>query len=671
MDTKWRKFSRSRGFKGLLALIIIGAAAAIGAITGYIPASKYLVQGYAWDVLVYSDYGHSDTYGRKIIQSAYKVIDYMDAGKLNELSGCEYYICVEYNGSVLFSNDVEREYLYEIDSSGISSVHGDLPRYCHLFGYGQLDNGEVIYVGISEQDYRSEEANWNISRRNMLIILFTSIGLLAISIIAAIILGRLISETPEGETVWTRFWGLPFELSAGLLTALICLASMGLSQSYDSSLYTDFGFTFTFEKIWYMVWWGLAAAGIAAVALYFVLSISARLKNHRLPNGFLTYVIISLLWRGIRAVCRFCKELFTGELFTADRASRKLLIIDIVFLACSLILGILMLFLTNSVVGLWLCVILWLAILGLFIFGRYKLLSDEAKLEQQIRELSRGNYSYHPQLSRNSAYTISSDILSRISEKYRQGIEESVKAERMKIELVTNVSHDLKTPLTSIISYVDLLSKEQLPPQAAEYVEILQKKSERLKNIVSDVFELAKTTSGEIAVEHERIDLTRLSNQTLAEMEDKITSTGFVIKTDICEPPVEVISDGKRLYRVIQNLMDNALKYSLAGTRIYYTLQKTDSGQAVITIKNIAGYEMDFTKEEILERFARGDKSRTTEGSGLGLSISQGFTIACGGEFDIDIDGDMFKVKLVFPIAQPVEEPKTDDLKPQTVTADE
>ena len=520
-------------------------------------------------------------------------------------------------------------------------------------------------------DYRSEEENWNISRNNMLIILFSSIGLLAVSIAAAVILGRIISETPDGEKVWTRFFGLPFELSAGLWTVLIFLAAMGLFQSYSLSLNTDFGFSFTFGKVWYMIWWGFTAAGIAAVALYLVLSIAARAKNHRLANGFLIYVIIRLIWRGIRAVCRFCKELFTGELFSADRASRKLLLIDIVFLASSLILGKLMFFLTNSVVGLWLCVILWLLILGLFICGRYKLLSDEAKLEQQIRELSRGNYSYRPQLSKNSAYTISSDILSRISEKYRQGIEESVKAERMKIELVTNVSHDLKTPLTSIISYADLLSKEQLPPQAAEYVEILQKKSERLKNIVSDVFELAKTTSGEITVEHKRIDLTRLSNQTLAEMEDKITAAGFVIKTDICEPPVEVISDGKRLYRVIQNLMDNALKYSLAGTRIYYTLQKTDNGQAVITIKNISAYEMNFTKEEILERFARGDKSRTTEGSGLGLSIAQGFTIACGGEFDIDIDGDMFKVKLLFPTAPPAEEVKADDIKSQTVTEDE
>ena len=137
-----------------------------------------------------------------------------------------------------------------------------------------------------------------------------------------------------------------------------------------------------------------------------------------------------------------------------------------------------------------------------------------------------------------------------------------------------------------------------------------------------------------------------------------ISSSGLDIKVNICEPPVIVVSDGKRLYRVIQNLLDNALKYSLRGTRIYYTLEKRGDN-AFITIKNIASYEMTFTKEEILERFTRADKARSTEGTGLGLSIAQGFTLACGGSFDIEIDGDMFKVVLGFPMKS--DEPVTGD----------
>ena len=177
---------------------------------------------------------------------------------------------------------------------------------------------------------------------------------------------------------------------------------------------------------------------------------------------------------------------------------------------------------------------------------------------------------------------------------------------------------------------------------------ILKNKSARLKSIISDVFELAKTTSGEIAVEHEKIDLSKLCYQTLGEMEDRIAKSELEVRRNIAEPPVTIISDGKRIYRILQNLLDNALKYSLKGTRIYFSLEKDDK-QAVITIKNIASYEMTFTKEEILERFTRGDKARSTEGSGLGLSIAQGFTIACGA-FDIDLDGDMFKTIITFPL---------------------
>ncbi len=239
--------------------------------------------------------------------------------------------------------------------------------------------------------------------------------------------------------------------------------------------------------------------------------------------------------------------------------------------------------------------------------------------------------------------------LGSISSGYMKSVEERVKSERMKIELVTNVSHDLKTPLTSIISYVDLLGKvEDLPPEAKDYVAILAKKSDRLKNIVTDVFELAKTTSGEIQVEHEKIELNKLIIQTVADMGDSIEKSGLTVKTSVLDEPVCIISDGKKLYRVIQNLIDNALKYSLKGTRIFISLT-TDDYYAVIRVINTAGYEMQFTKEEILERFARGDKARTTEGSGLGLSIAQGMTSACGGIFDIEIDGDQFKAVMKFP----------------------
>ncbi len=235
-----------------------------------------------------------------------------------------------------------------------------------------------------------------------------------------------------------------------------------------------------------------------------------------------------------------------------------------------------------------------------------------------------------------------------INKGFNDSLEEQMKSERMKVALITNVSHDLKTPLTSIISYVDLLSKEEnLSDSARDYVKILSEKSTRLKNMVSDLFDLSKSASGNMPVDIENIDLKKLIEQTLADMEDKVEKSELVMRVKLPDKPVNVFADGKKLYRVLQNVIDNALKYSYQGTRVYIELVEV-GGTAEVTIKNTAGYEMDFTVEEILQRFSRGDTSRTTEGSGLGLSIAESFTNVCGGDFKIDIDGDLFKVVIRF-----------------------
>lgn len=231
---------------------------------------------------------------------------------------------------------------------------------------------------------------------------------------------------------------------------------------------------------------------------------------------------------------------------------------------------------------------------------------------------------------------------------FNESVEEQMKAERMKIQLVTNVSHDLKTPLTSIISYADLLSKDEtLNETSRDYVNILIDKSNRLKNIVADLFDLAKSTSGDIQLELEAIDLKKLIEQTLADMGDEIEKSSLQFKVKLPESPVIVMADGKKMYRVFQNLIDNAIKYAMQGTRVFIDLEKNDQN-AFVSVKNTAGYEMDFTADEILQRFSRGDASRSTEGNGLGLSIAESFTQVCGGRFLLNVDGDLFKVTLQF-----------------------
>ena len=252
-----------------------------------------------------------------------------------------------------------------------------------------------------------------------------------------------------------------------------------------------------------------------------------------------------------------------------------------------------------------------------------------------------------------------SEKLNSVQDKVRESVEQQIQSERLKIELVTNVSHDLKTPLTSIISYIDLLKKMDLDDEASSYVKILDKKAQKLKGIVSDVFSIAKATSG-VDVNLTKLDFVMLLNQCIADAEDKIADSGKIVKININADSAMVMGDGDKLYRVFQNIVDNALNYSMDGTRIFLDVYKK-ADRIVFAEKNISATPINFTEEEILERFVRGDKSRTDGGSGLGLSISKSFTEACGGIFNIEIDGDMFKAIVEMPIIQEDTAEKTDD----------
>ena len=238
--------------------------------------------------------------------------------------------------------------------------------------------------------------------------------------------------------------------------------------------------------------------------------------------------------------------------------------------------------------------------------------------------------------------------LNNISDGIRSAVDRQVQSERMKVELVTNVSHDLKTPLTSIISYIDLLWAEDMSPAAKDYVKVISEKSERLKLMVADLFDLAKAAS-RTDLNNENLDSVILTKKVIGDMADRIESSGRELRTDIQAQTAPVMAEGKKLYRVFQNLIDNALKYSMEGTRIYVTLRNS-GGYTDISVKNISAEEMNFTPEEITERFTRGDKARSTEGNGLGLAIAKSFTEACGGTFDIIIDGDMFTANVRLPI---------------------
>lgn len=236
--------------------------------------------------------------------------------------------------------------------------------------------------------------------------------------------------------------------------------------------------------------------------------------------------------------------------------------------------------------------------------------------------------------------------LNSIGEGMQKAIQNELKSERMKAELITNVSHDIKTPLTSIINYVDLLSKEEDPTKQSEYIEVIQRQSQRLKKLTEDVVEASKATSGNITVNIETVSVNEILEQALAEYKDRMDEKQLEVIESIPEYQVIAKADGRLLWRVLRNLFSNVSKYSKNDTRVYIDV-KDSSDSISIEIKNTSLEQLNITEEELMQRFVRGDASRHTEGSGLGLSIVQSLIELMNGEFKIHIDGDLFKSTIV------------------------
>ena len=231
----------------------------------------------------------------------------------------------------------------------------------------------------------------------------------------------------------------------------------------------------------------------------------------------------------------------------------------------------------------------------------------------------------------------------------RKAVERAVASEKLKVELITNVSHDLRTPMTSIVGYGEMLEGMELSDEADECVRKLNHKSRYLLSMLEDVFDMSKTATGNAALNMEELDLVMLLNQTIAECDDRLGKSGRKLCMDIDSDSVLVRTDGSRMHRVFSNLLDNAVKYSLDGTRIFVTL-KTYDDRVSVEIMNTSSYEMNFTPERITQRFVRGDSERTGEGSGIGLAIAKTYTEGVGGSFDIKLKGDSFSAVVTLPL---------------------
>ncbi len=342
-----------------------------------------------------------------------------------------------------------------------------------------------------------------------------------------------------------------------------------------------------------------------------------------------------------------------SRLVQESAANKSMLLQVFVIIALSVLLGLLLGFMFTDyqyltyptrVVSIYLALYLLLVIPLILRF-----VVSLSALNQGARQLAAGNFDVA--IPEKGQWMLSSlaQHLNHMRLTIQQSVEEQTKNERLKSELITNVSHDLKTPLTSIINYVDLLKKHSITStETLPYIEVLEQKSLRLKTLIDDLFEVSKIVSGAVKLHYEKVDMAALLQQALAEFSDEIQASTLTFRVQNHQPPIFVQLDGKQTWRVFENLISNALKYSLPNTRVYISLTEL-TDRVMFTMQNVSAYEIDYEVNELFERFKRGDPSRSTEGSGLGLAIAKSIIELQGGQLRIELDGDQFKVILLLP----------------------
>ena len=384
----------------------------------------------------------------------------------------------------------------------------------------------------------------------------------------------------------------------------------------------------------------LAVAAILFVigtllGLLWCMSFAVRVKQRTLVKGTVCYKLCRLLWRAVKAVWGWLVMLVRS----LPLVWRGLLI----FAAAAFVGLLLAVGNRRDAISLWLAANILLAPFVVWALA----VSD--RLRRGAKEIANGNTGYAvPTKYLFGECKEHAEDLNRIQSGISRAVEERLRSERMKTELITNVSHDIKTPLTSIISYVDLLSKEEIGnEQAREYIEVLQRQSARLKKLTDDLVEASKASSGTLSVTIEDCELGVMLEQAAGEYGEKLAERNLELVLRRPEGEVKARADARHTQRIFDNLMNNILKYALPGTRVYLELKETENGPTVI-FRNTSRSEIVQSPEELTERFVRGDASRSSEGSGLGLSIARSLAELQGGSLAVTVDGDLFKVTLGF-----------------------
>lgn len=514
------------------------------------------------------------------------------------------------------------------------------------FTYGKYAAGRYVFNNIEDYEITiyilkravPDEISWILfiaDNCNTLRIVFPLMAIIGVILVISCFVwmlclagGRNEEDVPDG--------GMFGKIPGDLFTLII----LGLGYGWYQLIWAFFPLERT---------WVIAGRVLGYILLFLVwsMSISARSKAKTLWSG----MILTKLWRVVR-------KLGSKLLFFLSKAP---LIWKTVFgVVIISLLELLFIQIINSILPLNNMVyVLWMVFWGLekvlllpFIFMVALRLKE---LQMAGYELAEGNLDY--QVNTKELFLdlkAHGENLNRISEGVNKAVRERMKSEHFKTELITNVSHDIKTPLTSIINYSDLLCKEETDNEKIkEYADVLHRQSTRLKKLIEDLVEASKASTGSIEVNWEICEVGVLLEQAQGEFASRLYEKNMDVITKLPEKPVKIMADGKLLWRVFDNLFNNICKYAQSGTRVYLAVEDIN-GLAIVTFKNISEYPLDITAEELMERFVRGDKSRHTEGNGLGLNIAKSLTELQNGTLELVIDGDLFKVILTFPTVEEI-----------------
>ena len=509
--------------------------------------------------------------------------------------------------------NIRYNYNYVYETSENRSGKDGILNYDIYTSYDDSKMNQYTAYGINQTMYQ-----YMLEHRNAPIyaIILTGITLVIIAIYLFWAIGY---KEGHDEIVLNSIDNIPYEI-----ISIICLSVLSVFLAIITNMGGEINYIFILiGAICYFVCYASCAVlGVTTIK---------RLKAKKFIKSFLTYKLIRWFWNKIKR--------FLNMMNQHVKETKRLFLYYILFLIISMIL------VSLSTTGI--AVIL---LIGFWIWIYYqmkKYIVEQEKIKMALKNIYEGKTDI--KLNEAELQGVLREMaiyIKDIAGGFSNAIEESLKSERLKTELITNVSHDIKTPLTSIINYVDLLKKEDIQDEKAkEYIEILDQKSQRLKKLTEDLVEASKVSSGNVKLNLEEIKIKELLNQTIGEFKDRFEKKNLEIEMQIPKQDIKIKADNRYLYRIIENLFSNITKYALDSSRVYIDVKESRNSVNII-IKNISKDKLNISSDELMQRFVRGDKSRYTEGSGLGLSIAKSLTELQGGKFNIKIDGDLFRVDM-------------------------